>query len=107
MTPMMLTYRAAEIPAEQESNHATHHHHYADDITTRPKPAFGIEKVSEDSAQLSSLGRGDCRKFQLAFAEHLHSEAVDCEAAHGEGRPQRYMERNQWQATSKPSMQMR
>jgi hypothetical protein len=69
MTPIMLTYRAAEIPAEQETITATHHHLYADDITTMPKPGFGVEKVSEDSAQLSSLGRGDCRKFQLDLRE--------------------------------------
>jgi hypothetical protein len=46
-------------------------------------------------------------KAQSVFAEHPHSEAVDREAAHYESTPQPYKERNRWQATSKPSMQMR
>jgi len=33
------------------------------DVTTKPKPELSIE--SEDSAQLSSLGRGDRRKSQV------------------------------------------
>jgi hypothetical protein len=55
-----------------------------------------------DARQISSFGRGDCENFSSTFAEHLHSEVV-----HGERRPQPYKERYQWQATSKPSMQMR
>jgi hypothetical protein len=55
-----------------------------------------------DARQISSFGRGDCENFSSTFAEHLHSEVVQ-----GERRPQPYKERYQWQATSKPSMQMR
>jgi hypothetical protein len=85
MTPMMLTYRAAEIPAEQESNHGhtsslrrRHHHHAQARLEQR--------EISEDSAQLSSSGEEIVENLRSTFAEHLHSEAVDREAAHGERR---------------------
>jgi hypothetical protein len=72
-----------------------------------PSPASASRRLAKTQPSFLHTAGEIVENFSSTFAEHLHREAVDGEAAHGEGRPQPYLERNQWQATSKPSMQMR
>jgi hypothetical protein len=67
-----------------------------------PSPASASRRSAKTQPSFLHSAEEIVENFRSTFAKHLHSEAVDAE-----GRPQPYMERNQWQATSKPSMQMR
>jgi hypothetical protein len=82
MKSMMLTYRAAEIPARSgEQSWPRHHHRYADDVTAKPKPELSIENISEDSVHLFQSAEEIVQNLSSTFADRLHSEAGDPETA--------------------------